>query len=91
MHFAPSSSGSAGQDLLISITENTCIDVARPYVLPDAGCPVIVIGIDLGVTVEAEIIAGMESEARYRPLILRHQSSREWYRTDSNESQSGGA
>jgi len=68
-------------ELLVTVTNETCYDVARPYQLPDPGTPVIVVGINLDTIIEAEILAGMEAEARYRPTLMRYQQSRPWYQT----------
>jgi hypothetical protein len=68
-----------GDELLVTIMSDTCFDVTRPYQLMEPNTPVIVVGLDLGLAIAAEIIAGMDQEARYRPLLMRHQKSRQWY------------
>lgn len=91
VHFSSPPAGVFGENVQVSISERTCFDVVRPYALPKPGAPVIVVGIDLGDAIEAEIIADMESEARYRSLILRHQNSRGWNRPEHGESRSSGS
>jgi hypothetical protein len=73
-----------GDELLITVTPDTCFDVTRPYQLLRPNTPVIIVGVDLGVAIAAEVIAGMDQEARYRPLLMRHQKSRQWYVASSD-------
>ena len=79
VHFAYLPTAETGDELLITVTSDTCFDVTRPYQLLEPNTPVIIVGLDLGLAIAAEIIAGMDEEARYRPLLMRHQKSRQWY------------
>lgn len=79
VHFAYLPTAATGDELLVTVTSDTCFDVTRPYQLLKPNTPIIVVGLDLGLAIAAEIIAGMDEEARYRPLLMRHQKSRQWY------------
>lgn len=69
----------ASDEMTVVITESTYFDLDREDIVP-AGTPIIVIGLDVGGTIEAEVIAGMDAEIRYRPVVLKHQGSRQWRR-----------
>ena len=90
VHFSYLSAGESFEEILVTVTEETCFDVSRPYHLIEPNTAVIIVGLDLGIAVEAEIIAGMESEASYRPLLVRYQQSRGWYRHHDDQPRSGG-
>lgn len=79
VRFAYLPTSDTGDELLITVTSDTCFDVTRPYQLLRPHTPIIIVGLDLGVAIDAEVIAGMDQEARYRPLLMRHQKSRQWY------------
>lgn len=79
VHFAYLPTAETGDELLVTVTSDTCFDVTRPYQLLKPNTPVIIVGLDLGLAIAAEVIAGMDEEARYRPLLMRHQKSRQWY------------
>jgi hypothetical protein len=64
----------------VIITESTFFDLDREDIVPADGTPLIIVGMDVGGTIEAEIIASMDAEARYRPIVLKHQGSRDWHR-----------
>jgi hypothetical protein len=71
---------SARNNVRVVITESTFFDLDREDIVPADGTPLIVVGLDVGGTIEAEVIAGMDAETRYRPIILKHQGSRDWRR-----------
>ena len=79
VHFSYLSDVEPGDEQLVTITSDTCFDVSHPYQLLKPYTPVIVVGLDLGLVIAAEIIADMNEEARYRPLLMRYQMSRQWY------------
>lgn len=84
VHFAYLPTAETSDELLITLTSDTCFDVSRPYQILKPNTPVIIVGLDLGLAIAAEIIAGMDEEARYRPLLMRHQKSRQWYVASSH-------
>jgi hypothetical protein len=87
-HVAYQASAESLEEILVTVTPDTCFDVTRPYQFLEPNTPVIVVGLDLGVAIAAEIIAGMEEEPRYRPLLMRHQKSRRWYNLSHNPARS---
>lgn len=89
VHFAYMPAEDTGDEIVVQVTGHTCFDVNHPFSLPDPGTPIIVIGVDLGQVIEAEIIAGMDSEARYRNIVHRYQSRRDWYRSVPAVSRTG--
>lgn len=80
VQFAYQAESRQSEDVQVAITETTYFDLDRPGRLPTNGTPLIVIGLDVGGTIEAEVIAGMDSEARYRQVVLKHQDTRQWHR-----------
>jgi hypothetical protein len=85
VHLTYASGERCGGDIELRLSARTCLDVQQPFTLPDPGTPVIVVGIDRGSAIDAEIIAGMEAEARYRSLILRYQHTRDRRRNTTRE------
>lgn len=81
VHFAYLPDAETTEEILVTMTDDTCFDVTHPFRLLEPGTPVIVVGLDLGVAIAAEIIASVSEEPRYRALLMRHQKSRQWYPT----------
>jgi hypothetical protein len=89
VHLVYTPGGGNGDEIELRVSDRTCFDVQQPFALPDPGTPVIVVGINLGGSIDAEIIASMESEARYRSLVQRYQQTRDWRRGISRVPDSG--
>lgn len=89
VHFAYRSSAEDTEEIRVTVTAETCFDVVRPYQLLEQNTAVIVVGLGLGTTVQAEIIADMEFEASYRSLLMQHQPSRRWYKRHDSQPRSG--
>lgn len=81
VHFTYLPAAETSEEILVTMTEDTCFDVTHPFRLLEPNTPVIVVGLDLGVAIAAEIIASVSEEPRYRALLMRHQKSRQWYPT----------
>lgn len=90
VHFAMKQLDDADTETAVTISERTCFDLEERDAWPEPGTPLIVIGLSTQDTVEAEIIASMDVEARYRSAIIKYQGSRAWHRPMSVTEQSGG-
>lgn len=90
VHVAFKPSALPDSQIAVTVSERTCFDLEQPATRPAPGTPVIVIGLEVGDTVEAEIIAGTDVEARYRSTVLKYQGTRAWHRPMSMTEQSCG-
>ena len=79
------------QQVQVTINGNTSFDMTDRASSTVPGTPVIVIGLEIDGVVEAEIIAGMDAEPRYRTAVARYQHTRDWLRQMSIQPRSDSA
>lgn len=81
----------AHKQVQVTINGNTSFDMTDRASATVPGTPVIVIGLEIDGVIEAEIIAGMDAEPRYRTAVARYQHNRDWLRPMSVQPQSDSA
>lgn len=81
----------AEQQIQVRITGDTSFDMIDQASASMIDTPVIVIGLEIDDVIEAEIIAGMDAEPRYRTSVARYQHTRDWLRPMSVQPETDSA